>query len=133
MIERYVPEWYHKKRKSTHSKSGCSRKRCFAPKSAASPVDQTREAFLFSLISLVEKVQQRNYQHAERYQQADHSQHNHKGFIDCHTRHLPSYGFRQAGTLVSGGYHPVMGTFPHGCPCPYRLTFSHIFFNEFLI
>ena len=33
-------------------------------------------------------------------------------FKSCHTRHLPSYVFRQAGHLVLGGSPPVMGTIP---------------------
>ena len=58
----------------------------------ASPVDQTGGAFLFSLISLVEKGKQCNEQASKGNQQADNPQENHNDLIGCHMRRFPSYG-----------------------------------------
>ncbi len=60
IIEIRVAKWYYKKRKSTHSKVDAPGKKGIALNEHASLVGQTREAFLFVLFSLVEKVQQRN-------------------------------------------------------------------------
>ena len=82
-------------------------------KSYASPVSQTREAFfLFSLsVSLFEKGQQRYDKYAGCNWQANYFQNDRKDLIGSHKRHLPSYVFRQAGLIDSGGYHLVVGAF----------------------
>jgi len=99
--------------------------RFICPKGHTSLVDQTREVFLFSLTSLIEKVQQHNRQHTERYQRTDHSQYNHNGFIDCHMRHLPSYGFRQAGHWL-GRLPPRRGYFPTWFPMQSKVNTINI-------
>ena len=88
-----------------------SRDDFYALTSIASPVSQTREAFfLFSLsVSLFEKGQQRYDKYAGRNWQANYFQNDRKDLISSHKRHLPSYVFRQAGLIDSGGYHLVTG------------------------
>lgn len=57
----------------------------------------TGRAFLFSLISLIEKGKQCNEQTTSGNQQTDYPQENHNNFISRQSHHLPSYVFRQAG------------------------------------
>ena len=78
----------------------------------ASPVDQTGGAFLFSLISLVEKGKQCNEQASKGNHQADNPQENHNDLIGCHMRRFPSYVFQQTGFHWLGRPPPVMGTLP---------------------
>ena len=75
----------------------------------ASPVDQTGGAFLFSLISLVEKGKQCNEQAPKGNQQADNPQENHNGLVVCHMHHLPSYVFRRTGFHWLGRLPPCHG------------------------
>ena len=70
---------------------------------------RTEQAFLFSLISLIEKGKQCNKQNSKGNQQANYPKENHNDFIICHMHHLPSYVFRKAGCIGSGGYHPCRG------------------------
>ena len=80
----------------------------------ASPVDQTGGALFFSpvLPISIKKGKQRHNQAAKRHQQSQYPNKNRDDLISRHKRHLPSYVFRQAGFIGSGGYHPVMGTLP---------------------
>ena len=80
----------------------------------ASPVGQTGGALFFSLVILisVEKGKKRDNQAAGRHQQSQYPYENQDDLISRHKRHLPSYVFRQAGFIGSGGCHPVMGTLP---------------------
>lgn len=71
---------------------------------------QTGRAFLFSLISLIEKGKQCKKQTTRGSQRADYPQENHNDFISCHLHHLPSYVFRQAGSLAREATTPVMGS-----------------------
>ena len=118
----------YSKKESTHSKVDAPEWLKCSHREPASLVDQTREAFLFMLtFSLSEKVQQRYNKRTEPDQSIDHTQHNHKRFKDCHTRHLPSYVFQlslvnrlgrlplRSGrclTCATGTQQPVMGYFP---------------------
>ena len=85
------------KKESTHSKGGCSRQDGNVLTDTAYPVQQTGQAFLFSLVSLIEKGKQRNNQTTKGHQQGQYSNENRNDFISCHERHLPSYVFRQTG------------------------------------
>ncbi len=58
IIEIKVAKWYYKKRKSTHSKVDAPGNKVYAPKEHRLSRLQTREAFLFSLITFFEKAQQ---------------------------------------------------------------------------
>ena len=80
----------------------------------ASPVVQTGEALFFSLVIpvSVEKGKQRHNQAAKGHQQSQYPGENRDDLISRHKRHLPSYVFRKAGFIGSGGCHPVMGTLP---------------------
>jgi hypothetical protein len=82
--------------KSTHSKVDAP-KMVLGLSTTASPVDQTGGAFLFTLVSLIEKGKQCNNQTTKGYQQADNPYKYQNDICICHEHHLPSYVFRQAG------------------------------------
>ena len=105
---------YNERRKSTHSKADAPEKVTYLSVRGASPVDQTGGALFFSpvLPISVEKGKQRHNQAAKGHQQSQYPYENRDDLISRHKRHLPSYVFRQAGFIGSGGYHPVMGTLP---------------------
>ena len=105
---------YNERRKSTHSKADAPEKVTYLSVRGASPVDQTGGALFFSpvLPISVEKGKQRHNQAAKGHQQSQYPYENRDDLISRHKRHLPSYVFRQAGFIGSGGYYPVMGTLP---------------------
>ncbi len=105
---------YNEHRKSTHSKADAPEKVTYLSMRGASPVDQTGGALFFSPVFpiSVEKGKQRHKQTSKGHQQSQYPYENRDNLISRHKRHLPSYVFRQAGFIGSGGYHPVMGTLP---------------------
>lgn len=88
--------------------------RLFTSLRGASPVDQTGGALFFRLFFpiSVEKGKQRHTQAAKGHQQSQYPYENQDDLISRHKCHLPSYVFRQAGFIGSGGYHLVMSTLP---------------------
>ena len=105
---------YNEHRKSTHSKADVPEKVTYLSMRGASPVDQTGGALFFSPVFpiSVEKGKQRHKQTSKGHQQSQYPYENRDNLISRHKRHIPSYVFRQAGFIGSGGYHPVMGTLP---------------------
>jgi hypothetical protein len=103
---------YNERRKSTHSKADAPEKVSYLSVRGASPVDQTGGALFFSPVFpiSVEKGKQHHDQAAKGHQQSQYPYENQDDLISRHKRHLPSYVFRQAGFIGSGGCHPVMDT-----------------------
>ena len=111
-IELISALWYITDKESTHSKVD-------APDTGYFPLNERRPfrwqtgwAFLFTLVSLIEKGKQCDEQPSGRNQQSQYSEENHNDFICCHKHHLPSYVFRLTGVHWLGRLPPCHGYFP---------------------
>ena len=62
---------------------------CFVLTDIASPVDQTGEAFLFLLVSLIEKGKKRYNQTSKGHEQAQYTYNYRDNFESCHTNAPP--------------------------------------------